>query len=203
MSTFIILLAMAIWGVVHSFLASHLAKDLFRLRVGNTDFYRLAYNAFSVISFLPILYLMATLPNGHLYQISPPWSYLMLGGQALSAALLLITFLQTDALAFVGLRQLFEVEKTQGLVTGGFYRMVRHPLYTFSLLFLWLTPTVSQNLLTLYIGITLYFVIGAYFEERKLLRDFGEAYAEYKRRTPMLIPGVVFGRGQSGRGNAI
>jgi methanethiol S-methyltransferase len=203
MSTFILLLALAVWGVVHSFLASHLAKDLFRLRVGNTDLYRLAYNAFSIISFLPILYLTATLPNGHLYQISPPWSYLMLGGQALSAALLLITFLQTDALAFVGLRQLFEVEKTQGLVTSGFYRMVRHPLYTFSLLFLWLTPTVSQNLLTLYIGITLYFVIGAYFEERKLLRDFGEAYAEYKRRTPMLIPGVVFGRGQSGRGNAI
>ena len=34
MSIFILLLALALWGVVHSFLASHLAKDLFRLKVG-------------------------------------------------------------------------------------------------------------------------------------------------------------------------
>ena len=48
MSIFILLLALAIWGFVHSFLASYLAKDLFRLRAGNSDFYRLAYNIFGV-----------------------------------------------------------------------------------------------------------------------------------------------------------
>jgi len=37
-------------------------------------------------------------------------------------------------------------------------------------------------------------LIGAYFEERKLLREFGEAYAIYKNTTPMLIPGLVFGK---------
>jgi protein-S-isoprenylcysteine O-methyltransferase Ste14 len=68
------------------------------------------------------------------------------------------------------------------------YRLVRHPLYTFSLLVLWLNPVVSQNSLAFYLGATLYIVIGAYFEERKLLREFGEAYADYMRRTPMLIP---------------
>jgi len=74
------------------------------------------------------------------------------------------------------------------------YRVVRHPLYTFSLLFIWLSPSVSQNSLTVYIGATLYTLIGAYFEERKLLREFGEAYAIYKNTTPMLIPGLVFGK---------
>jgi protein-S-isoprenylcysteine O-methyltransferase Ste14 len=69
---------------------------------------------------------------------------------------------------------------------------VRHPLYTFGLLFIWLTSTVSQNSLTVYIGATLYTLIGAYFEERKLLREFGDSYAEYKKKTPMLIPGFVF-----------
>jgi protein-S-isoprenylcysteine O-methyltransferase Ste14 len=63
------------------------------------------------------------------------------------------------------------------------------------MLLLWLSPSVSQNSFALYLGVTLYFIIGAYFEERKLLRDFGEAYAEYKRRTPMLIPGLMFGEG--------
>lgn len=116
----------------------------------------------------------------------------MFGGQIIAALLLLTAFLQTDALSFVGLRQLFESEKTGTLVTRGLYRVVRHPLYTFGLLFIWLTSTVSQNSLTVYIGATLYTLVGAYFEERKLLRDFGEAYAEYRRVTPMLIPGLVF-----------
>jgi protein-S-isoprenylcysteine O-methyltransferase Ste14 len=190
MSIFILLLALAIWGVVHSFLASHLAKDLFRLKMGSMDFYRLAYNIFAAISFLPILYLMATLPNQLVYEIPSPWNLVMFGGQLLSIILLGIAFLQTDSLSFVGLRQLFEKEESGALVIHGMYKIVRHPLYTFSLLFLWLTPTVSQNSLTVYIGSTLYILIGAYFEERKLLREFGEAYAAYKKSTPMLIPGL-------------
>ncbi len=194
MSIFILLLALAIWGLIHSLLASHFAKDMIFLKVGSMDFYRLAYNIFAGISFLSILYLMAALPDKPLYKVSAPWSYLMLGGQALAALMLLITFLQTDSLSFVGLRQLFEKEKAGTLVTRGLYRVVRHPLYTFGLLFVWLSSSVSQNSLTVYIGATLYTLIGAYFEERKLLREFGEAYAEYKRKTPMLIPGLVFGK---------
>jgi protein-S-isoprenylcysteine O-methyltransferase Ste14 len=194
MSIIILLLALAIWGVVHSFLASHLAKDLFHLKVGSMDFYRLAYNIFAAISFLPILYLMTTLPDQMVYEIPSPWNFIMFGGQLLSAVLLLVAFLQTDSLSFVGLRQLFEKEKSGVLVVHGLYKVVRHPLYTFSLLFLWLTPSVSQNSLTVYIGSTLYILIGTYFEERKLLREFGEAYADYKKSTPMLIPGLAFSR---------
>ena len=191
MSIFILLLALAIWGVVHSFLASHMAKDLFRLKIGSMDFYRLAYNIFAAISFLPILYLMATLPNQLVYEVPSPWNLVMFGGQLISVILLGIAFLQTDSLSFVGLRQLFEKEQSGALVVHGLYKLVRHPLYTFSLLFLWLTPSVSQNSLTVYIGSTLYILIGVFFEERKLLREFGETYADYKKSTPMLIPGLV------------
>jgi protein-S-isoprenylcysteine O-methyltransferase Ste14 len=194
MSIFILLLALAIWGVIHSFLASRLAKDLFPLQLGGMNFYRLAYNVFAGISFLPILYLMATLPNQLAYEVPSPWNLVMFGGQLLSIILLLVAFLQTDALSFIGLRQLFQKEESGALVVHGLYKVVRHPLYTFSLLFLWLSPSVSQNSLTVYIGSTLYILIGTYFEERKLLREFGEAYAHYKKSTPMLIPGLVFGK---------
>jgi protein-S-isoprenylcysteine O-methyltransferase Ste14 len=194
MSIFILLLALAIWGVVHSFLASNLAKDLFRLKLGSMDFYRLAYNIFAAISFLPILYLMATLPNKLVYEVPSPWNLVMFGGQLLSILLLVIAFLQTDSLSFVGLRQLFEKEESGALVVHGLYKIVRHPLYTFSLLFIWLTPSVSQNSLTVYIGSTLYILVGVYFEERKLLREFGESYADYKKNTPMLIPGFILGK---------
>jgi protein-S-isoprenylcysteine O-methyltransferase Ste14 len=190
MSIMILLIALALWGVVHSILASNFAKDM----LGGASFYRLGYNIFAAISFVPILYLMATLPDKAIYQVPAPWSTLMRGGQLLAVLMLFIAFLQTDSLSFVGLRQLFETTGSSQLVTRGLYRVVRHPLYTFGLLFIWLSPTVSQNSLTVYIGATLYTLIGAYFEERKLLREFGDAYAEYKKKTPMLIPGLAFGK---------
>ncbi len=194
MSILILLFSIAIWGVVHSLLASHFVKDMISLKAGGADFYRLAYNLFAAFSFLPVLYLMRTLPDQPVYQVPSPWNLVMFGGQLLAMLMLFVAFLQTDSLSFVGLRQLFEKEKSGALVTRGLYRIVRHPLYTFSLLFIWLTSSMSQNSLTVYISATIYVLIGAYFEERKLLRDFGDAYAEYKRRTPMLIPGMVFGR---------
>lgn len=187
MNILIILFSLAFWGVIHSILASHFAKDMFKTR-----FYRLAYNIFAVISFAPILYLLIILEDQSLYQVPAPWSFVLLSGQALSALLLLVAVLQTDTLSFIGIRQLFVEEKPGQLVTRGLYTLVRHPLYLFSILFLWFNPSISMNSLIFNIGITLYFIIGAYFEERKLLRDFGEAYAEYKRKTPFLIPGLKF-----------
>jgi protein-S-isoprenylcysteine O-methyltransferase Ste14 len=170
-------------------------KNLLQRTFGNgfMKFYRLLYNIFSAISFVPILYLMAVMPNRALYQVPAPWSYVMLAGQGLSVLLLFAAVLQTDTLAFVGLRQILTDEENGKLVTGGLYRFVRHPLYTFGLLILWLTPSMTINSLIFYISLTVYIFVGTYFEERKLLREFGQEYADYKTATPMLIPGVKFG----------
>jgi methanethiol S-methyltransferase len=184
-----------LWGIVHSILASTGFKDLLRGRLGNgfMKFYRLLYNIFAVISLAPVLYLMISLPDKTLYRISPPWNYLMWTGQAVSAFLLLIAVLQTDVLAFVGLRQLVEGEEKSDLVTSGLYRFVRHPLYTFSLSVLWLSPSMTVNTFIVYAAFTIYILIGAVFEERKLMREFGEKYANYKSKTSMLIPGLRWG----------
>jgi protein-S-isoprenylcysteine O-methyltransferase Ste14 len=80
------------------------------------------------------------------------------------------------------------------LVTDGFYRYVRHPLYTAGLVIIWLIPIMTWNLLALIIGLTAYIFFGIYFEERKLLQEFGESYREYRQHTPMLIPGLKFSR---------
>jgi protein-S-isoprenylcysteine O-methyltransferase Ste14 len=193
MSILKIILAIAVWGLVHSILASYVAKDTFRAWLGSgfMRLYRLAYNAFAVVSFAPILWLAWTLPNQPLYEVPAPWRYLMLAGQGASMLMLLVGVLQTDTLNFIGLGQLFEEkEKPAKLVVSGLYRYMRHPLYTAGLLFLWLSPSLSLNSLTLYLSASLYILIGAHFEERKLLREFGPAYAEYKKKTPMLIPGL-------------
>ena len=190
---FWLILFIVLWGVVHSFTASLEFKASLRRMLGDgfMKFYRLSYNIFAVISFLPIVYLRAVLPDNALYQIPAPWSYVMLAGQGISVILLFAAVLQTDTLSFVGLRQLFEEEKPGKLVTKGFYHMVRHPLYTFGLLVIWLSPTVSVNSFIVYIALTSYILVGAYFEERKLLREFGQEYADYKLNTPMLIPGLL------------
>ena len=117
----------------------------------------------------------------------------MLAGQGLSTILLLASVLQTDLLSFVGLRQLSQEERAGELVTTGLYRLVRHPLYTFSLLILWLSPSVTVNSFIVYLSLTLYVLIGIIFEEQKLLREFGQKYAHYKSMTPMLIPGLKLG----------
>lgn len=196
---FWLILAIAVWGVVHSLLASLGFKKYLRRRLGDDfmKFYRLLYNVLAVVSIIPVLYLMVVLPDNALYQVPPPWSYLMLAGQGLSAVFLLVAVLQTDLLSFAGLRQLIEDEKTGKLVTRGLYRFVRHPLYTFSLLILWLSPRVTVNSFIVYLALTFYVLVGAFFEERKLLREFGKEYATYRSVTPMLVPGWKLRRNKS------
>jgi protein-S-isoprenylcysteine O-methyltransferase Ste14 len=67
---------------------------------------------------------------------------------------------------------------------------VRHPQYTGGLVFIWLFPIMTCNVLALNIGLTIYIIIGAIFDERKLVQEFGEAYIQYCHHTPMLIPGL-------------
>ena len=192
---FWLVFAILVWGVVHSITASLGFKESLRRTFGDgfMRFYRFLYNVFSVVSFAPILYLMVALPTRGLYQIPSPWSYLMQAGQGLSAFLLLVAVLQTDTLSFVGLRQLFEEEKPGKLIKSGFYSLVRHPLYTFGLLFLWLSPSMTVNSFIVYLSLTVYILVGAYFEERKLLREFGQEYADYKAVTSMIVPRLPFG----------
>lgn len=192
---FWLILVILLWGGLHSLTASLGFKELLRRTLGSgfIKFYRLLYNVFSVFSFAPILYLMAVLPTQSMYQVPSPWSILMLAGQGLSVILLFIAVMQTDTLSFVGLRQLYEEEKPGKLVKSGFYRVMRHPLYTFGLLFIWLSPNMSVNSFIVYVSMTVYILVGVYFEERKLLREFGQEYADYKSVTPMIIPGTKIG----------
>jgi len=192
---FWLILSVVTWGIVHSIMASLGFKESLRRVLGNglMRLYRLFYNVFSVVSFAPILYLMVMMPDKALYQVPSPWNFIMLAGQGISVILLFVAVLQTDTLSFVGLRQLVEEEKSGKLVTDGFYRYMRHPLYTFGLLILWLSPSITVNSFIVYLSLTIYILMGAYFEERKLLREFGQAYTDYKASTPMLIPGLKFG----------
>ena len=191
----LILLTIVIWGFVHSLLASLGTKARIRKWIGSSAdrWYRLAYNIIGIVTFLPVLGLAAAFPGERLYVIPTPWTYLALTGQLLALLALAIGLLQTGIWSFLGFEQMLVVgsDSQPEMVTSGFYRWVRHPLYTAGLVFIWLTPVMTSSLLALNIGLTAYLIVGAYYEERKLVREFGEAYIRYRQKTPMLIPGLV------------
>ena len=194
--THLLVLASIVWGVVHSILASHAVKDAARRFFGPVAdrLYRFSYNVFSVASLFPILMMLLTFPDQPLYTIPEPWVYLTVLMQGGAAFALLAGVIQTGPFEFAGLTQLSGLGgNTQPkLVTDGLYAYVRHPLYTAGLVFIWASSEMTLNRLVLWIVFSLYLVIGAYFEERKLLKDFGQAYADYKAKTPMLLPKLSF-----------
>ena len=69
-----------------------------------------------------------------------------------------------------------------------FYKYTRHPLYFGCILGVWATPHMTVTHLFFAILITGYFVIGALFEEKDLIRDFGDKYRQYMGKTSMIIP---------------
>jgi protein-S-isoprenylcysteine O-methyltransferase Ste14 len=197
-----LILAVLFWGFLHSLMASLEVKDLARRRLGERfmRFYRLAYNLFAGLTFLPIAAFYFLIPDHALYEIRPPWSILMLAGQILAGLALMIGFLQSYPLEFIGICQLGSpIEEPPHLRTDGLYRFVRHPLYTASLFLIWLLPTMTVNRLAVIGAATLYILVGAMIEERKLLHEFGPEYMDYTAVTPMLIP---FLRGNKRGGSA-
>lgn len=196
-SFWLVLLAVLAYGGVHSLLASLWVKARARRWFGvlADRTYRLVYNAIAVISFLPVLALVGLLPDHTLYSISFPWVLVTSAGQLAAVAALMLGLWQTGVWSFLGFRQLVQpvaAGEPARLVMKGLYRWVRHPLYTAGLVFIWLTPVMTVNVLALNLGLSIYIVVGALFEERKLLYEYGQAYADYRRSTPMLIPGLAW-----------
>lgn len=118
-----------------------------------------------------------------------------------SVALMYAAFIQSDYLEFWGLRQAWrgirellgsptpeiKLFGTDRLETRGVYGWVRHPMLSAGLLFL-LTSGPSLNNI-IFTGMYMaYMLIGGYYEERRLLRIFGDEYRAYQSRVGAYFP---------------
>lgn len=191
--------AFLLWALIHSLTAAQQVKAWVRERIGHRaydGFYRLAYNLFSVLSILPLLYLLATrAPATILWRIRSPFSWLFAGVQLVGLIGLGASLWQTDVWRFAGIKQALrylqgaeDPEPPGAFVQSGTYGLVRHPLYFFSMLFIWFTPVMRFSIFLFNVLATLYFLVGAMHEERRLLAEFGEAYRRYRDKVPGFLP---------------
>jgi len=193
----IIFLWMLVFALTHSVTADKQVKNWFQKQWGQRfyeGFYRLFYNTLSTILLLPVALILIQ-PNNLLWQVGGPLGLLFIVIQLSGLVGLALSFLQIDAGRFLGIRQLIAYLRDdplplpdESLQTGGIYAWSRHPLYFFSLLFIWFMPIMTDVLFMFNVAATLYFLIGSQLEERRMLQTYGDGYKNYQQHVSWMLP---------------
>jgi len=189
-NTLTFILRLVAFAALHSVLAIPCVKEsLMRVAGLRPASYRLGYN---IISLLVFGWVMSTGSHSAiLYEVPGAAKYVFYLMQAVLLMALASCLINTGVVSFLGLDAL-KTESGRGsalpLVMDGWYGIVRHPLYLLSILFLFLNPVMSVRWLILTSLGTLYFVVGALIEEKRLSREFGDSYARYCERVPFIVP---------------
>lgn len=193
------LLGMLAYGLLHTALAGWF-KPRFRARFGERVYhgvYRIVFNLIAVITLTPVAVAMFLIDRDStvLWQLSPALDPFLWIIRLVGLAGLLLSILQIDTGRFIGISQLHALWNghelplpEEPLQTEGVYRIVRHPLYLFSLFVIWPVSTMSAGYFGFCLGTTIYFLVGSIFEERRLLAGFGSVYADYRKHVPWMIP---------------
>lgn len=187
LTTFLLWLA---YFALHSLLAADALKALARRRFPFLfRWYRIFYNTIALFIFVWLTgRLLAPAP---VFLIAPILPMQVAGGLLFLAGgiIILAAFRLYDTGEFVGWRN---PQAGAQLQTSGLNAVVRHPLYTGTLLVvagLWcIWP--SADMTATAAAVLVYLPAGIYWEEKKLIRQFGDAYRNYSQRVKRLIPGV-------------
>jgi protein-S-isoprenylcysteine O-methyltransferase Ste14 len=199
------------WCVLHSVLVAGPVRRFLERWLGKrARAYRLLYNLFALVTLVPV-FLFAWSVSGPAdfdwWGASLPVSVLLF---LLSLALFRAGARAYDLSTFLGVRQLRNrrggsatvtpggeagkpipggtgLHATGGISRQGILGAVRHPWYTAGILLLWVGPKSAAGLVTAGV-LTLYLVVGAHVEERRLVKDFGEEYRRYRREVSMFLP---------------
>jgi len=168
---------------VHSLFAAERVKNA--LHASEHRGYRLCYNVASLAMFG---WVMSAYRHSEILYFAPGvWSLVMYLLQVIVVMILAGCLRQTGVSEFLGLAQ----RSDGSFISTGWYSLVRHPLYLFSILFMVLNPVMTAQWLFLTIMSTVYFIAGALIEERRLAEKFGDAYRRYQQTVPFLIPKPV------------
>jgi methanethiol S-methyltransferase len=118
------------------------------------------------------------------------WTMFWLGWAIVLASTFMINHFE-----LFGLKQVFAAWRARPAVETGFqatllYRVVRHPLMLGFIVAFWASPTMTTGHLLFATVMTGYILVALQLEEHDLIAALGTRYVEYRRRVPMLIPGL-------------
>jgi methanethiol S-methyltransferase len=179
------------FAALHSFLASLTAKRTARMRFGDRvdPWYPIFFSLISAVTVLPLAALLAIFPGRVLYVIPAPWFWLFVCAQIVVGIVSLRAFLDAPH-RFLIRAQLAGPQSPDSfaLAARGIYCRIRDPFLLSGFLLIWLTPFMTENLLAVYLLITIYLFLGSFHWESRLVFQFGQAYLAYKNEVPRMIP---------------
>jgi len=181
-----------IFALIHSFMASQRCKQRFE-KLGLDPYqYRMGYSFLSLLLTAIWLWFLFHLPDHSFYEIRGSLQWPLRGLQITGVVTVGLSLSHIDALAFIGFRPF--PDHIEPFRESGIYRYIRHPMYSGFMLMLLASPVQSVVSLNLALSISLYFIVGAVFEERRMLQLHPQ-YADYRKRVPAFIPWrALFGR---------
>ena len=110
---------------------------------------------------------------------------------AITLPLAVLILIASAYMARTGLKKVFgEVQESPGVIRSGVFNIVRHPIYLSALLLycgMLLLAFSQWAALVWLVAIPFYHYL-ALFEEKMLLKRFGESYRAYMRDVPRWIP---------------
>lgn len=194
----VIIILFTLFGLSHSLLASLNFKKKLVKNIGNRiAFYRLFYNIISLLTFI-IIYDIAPKPDIIIHDLHYPFDILIFVVQVLGVIGFMWTLKFINNKEFLGINQIIryyngnyenkDIDEKVELVTNGPFKVVRHPIYLFSIIILAARSTMDLFYFVFLFCIISYFIIGSYFEERKLKQLLGDEYNQYQQKTARLIP---------------
>ncbi len=183
--------AWALYLFLHSAMASLWFKDKVRSAGISDQVYRLIYSILSTVLLFGLLLLNGSTPGGYFLEKSTFLKYVGMFLAAGGIFVLRATFKQYSVRQFLGLKN---EPSGAALNKSGILSRIRHPMYSATILitlgFLLFDPRLPTlvSMLCIYV----YIPIGIWFEEKKLVREFGELYKKYRRDVPALVPRIRF-----------
>ncbi len=186
------LLLLLAFGVQHSGMARvGFKKQITRFLPEAME--RSTYVLMSSLVFVAIFAFWQPMPQ-MVWQLEQPiLRGLAYGAFAMGWALVLLSTFLLSHFELFGLKQTWNhlqrrLPSLPTFKTPAFYRWVRHPLMTGFLIAMWATPDLTAGRALFAAGMTAYILVGTRFEEKDLVRFFGETYRRYQKKVPAFFP---------------